>query len=182
MMGTLSEEFRRQLAGRAEKAEGRTPTGVKAAMDRFGWSAKDLAEKLGVSERTARRYRQQDRIPERRAEQRDRFGRESRAATTDRVSDRAAKTRKRIEQRGLRKMEALGKYVISKTRGQAGPGAPAKLMGTNKISPASMRDYFAAVDQGDEAAADEILNDALAEGYEAPGLHFTDVTGLEFGI
>lgn len=168
-MASLNEEFQRQLAARAER---NTPSSVRGAMDRFGWSTRDVAERFGVSERTARRWRQQDRIPARREGD---WHREANSASARRV-------RERMERRGLSGLTVTGQYRISKSRYKAGPGAPARLMPGNKIAPAVMRGYFAAIDQGDDDQADEILNQALAEGYEAPGMHFEDVDDVHFDI
>lgn len=168
-MAGLSDEFQRAMQARAER---NVPSHVRATMERFGWSARDVAEKFGVSERTARRWRQQDRVPERRA------GDWHRAAT----SAAAGRLRERMERRGLSGLTVTGQYRISKSTYKAGPGAPARLMPGNKIAPAVMRGYFAAIDQGDAEQADEILNQALAEGYEAPGMHFEDVDGIDFQI
>jgi hypothetical protein len=168
-MASLNEEFQRQMQARAER---NVPSHVRTTMERFGWGSKEVAEKFGVSERTARRWRQQDRIPPRRAGD---WHREATSAAAGRV-------RARMERRGLSKMEVTGQYRISKSRYKAGPGAPVRIMPGNKISPAVMRGYFAAIDQGDDEQADEILNQGLAGGYEAPGLHFEDVDDVHFDI
>lgn len=168
-MASLSDEFRRQIQARAER---NTPSGVRGAMERFGWSSRDVAERFGVSERTARRWRQQNRVPARRRED---FLREATSAAARRV-------RERMLRRGLSGLIVTGIYRISKSRYKAGPGAPARLMPGNKISPAVMRGYFGAVDQGDDEQADEILNQGLAGGYEAPGMHFEDVDDVHFDI
>ena len=168
-MASLNEEFRRQLAARAER---NTPSSVRGAMGRFGWSTRDIAARFNVSERTARRWRQQNRVPARRE---DEWRRETTSAAARRV-------RERIERRGLQGLTVTGTYRISKNRYKAGPGAPARLMPGNKISAAVMRGYFGALDQGDDDQADEILNQALAAGYEAPGMHFEDVDDVHFDI
>jgi hypothetical protein len=168
-MASLNEEFQRQLAERAER---NTPSSVRGTMDRFGWSTRDVAGRFGVSERTARRWRQQDRIPGRR---RDDWRREANTTAARRV-------RERIERRGLSGLTVTGTYKISKNTYKAGPGSPARLLPGNKISPTVMRGYFAAIDQGDDGQADDILNQALAEGYGAADMHFEDVDDVHFDI
>jgi hypothetical protein len=141
-------------------------------MERFGWTTRDVATRFGVSERTARRWRQQDRIPERRAGD---WQRETRA-------EARARTRQRIEKRGIRHMSATGPYKISKSRYRATAGAPVRILEGNKITPAQMRGVFAAADSGDMDAADALLNEALAGAYEAGGLEMEDVESLEWGV
>jgi DNA-binding transcriptional MerR regulator len=165
----LSDEFQRQIQARAER---NVPSHVRATMERFGWTTRDVAERFGVSERTARRWRQQDRVPERRAGD---WHREATSAAARRI-------RERMERRGVSGLTVTGIYRISKSRYKAGPGSPVRIMPGNKIKPAQMRDYFSAIDQGDEDAADELLNQSIAEAYEAPGLHFEDVDDLHFDI
>jgi hypothetical protein len=140
-------------------------------MERYGWNTREVAQRFGVSERTARRWRQQDRIPERRRED---FEREQRRV-------RFARTRARMEARGLTGMSATGEYAVSRNRYRATPRAPVRIMPGNKISAAEMRDYFDALDRGDQAAADQILNDALGRGYEAP-TSFTEAESVDFTI
>lgn len=166
---TLHQAFQDQIQARAERG---APSSVRGAMDRYGWTTRDVAQRFGVSDRTARRWRQQDRIPDRR---RADWRRETNSAAQRRVRDR-------IERRGLSGLTVTGTYRISRNRYKAGPGAPARLMPGNKISGAVMRGYFAAIDQGDVGQADEILNQALAAGYEAPGMHFEDVDEVHFDI
>jgi hypothetical protein len=154
----------------AERAA-RGDLGARAAMERYGWTTREVAQRFGVSERTARRWRQQDRIPERRRED---FQREQRR-------ERATRSRARMERRGLSGMSATGEYAVSRNRYRATPRAPVRIMPGNKISAADMRAYFEALDRGDQAEADQILNDALGRGYEAP-TSFTDAEGVDFTI
>jgi hypothetical protein len=166
----LIDEFLSQVD--AKSARGLPAAGVRQAMDRFGWTARDVADRFGVSDRTARRWRQQDRIPERR---REAWTRETRDAAR-------ARTRQRIERRGIGSMTATGPYRVSENRYKATPSSPVRIMPGNKITPAQMRDVFGAVDSGDMDAADQLLNDALAGAYEAPGLAMEDIDSLEWGI
>ena len=177
-MASLSDEFRRQMQARAERG---APSSVRGAMDRYGWTTRDVAQRFGVSDRTARRWRQQNRIPERR---RADWRRETTSAAERRV-------RERMERRGLAGMSVTGTYMVSKSRYKAGPGYPVRfgtrdngnpVAGTNRITAAQMRGYFAAIDQGDQQAADDLLNDALAQAYGADGLHFEDVDEVHFDI
>jgi Homeodomain-like domain len=167
-MASLSDEFQRRMSERAERA---APSGARAAMDRYGWSAREVAQQFGVSERTARRWRQQDRIPERRRDD------------WQRATGRAAQARQRarMERRGLSALSVTGIYRISKNKYKATPGAPVRVMPGNKITAAQMREYFGALDAGDAEAADQILNDALGEAYEAP-TDFEDAEGVDFTI
>jgi hypothetical protein len=166
----LINEFLSQVDARSER--GLASAGVGQLMERFGWTTRDVAGRFGVSERTARRWRQQDRIPERRAGD---WQRETRA-------EARARTRQRIERRGIRKMEVTGRYRISKSRYRAGRGAPVRVLEGNKITPAQMRTVFAAVDAGDMEQADAALNQALAAAYDAPGLEMEDVESLDWGV
>lgn len=168
-MARLIDEFLSQMD--AKSARG-VPEGVRTAMDRFGWTTRDVADRFGVSERTARRWRQQDRVPERRRE-----------SWTQQTRDEArARTRRRIERRGISSMTATGPYRVSKNRYKATPSSPVRIMPGSKITPAQMRGVFEAIDAGDRDAADELLNDALADAYEAPGLHMEDIDSLEWGV
>lgn len=168
-MAGLSDEFQGEIQARAERRAPDTPGGATA---RFGWNTGDIAGLMGVSARTARRWRQFNTVP---VHRRGDWHRATTAAA-------AARIRQRMETRGLSGLTVTGTYRISKNRYKAGPGAPARLMGDNKISPATMRGYFAAIDQGDAGQADEIINQALADGYEAPGMHFEDVDEVHFDI
>lgn len=169
-MARLIDEFLSQMDDKAGR--GLASAGVRQVMDRSGWTTRDVAGRFGVSERTARRWRQQDRVPARRLGD---WQREARDAAR-------ARTRRRIEKRGISNMTATGPYRISKNRYRAGPAAPVRIMEGNKITPAQMRDVFSAVDSGDIDAADQLLNDALAEAYEAPGLVMEDIDSLEWGV
>jgi hypothetical protein len=169
----LTEAFTGAAGRRGERTAPETP---RAAADRYGWTARDVAQRFNVSERTARRWRQQDRIPERRRED---WNREVRR-------ERDTRTRKRIERRGLKGMRVSGNYVVnSKYKYKARPDAPVRLMPGNKIQGSTMRDFFEAVDGGRLDEAESMLNDALGEGYEISGggaLSWDDVDGLDFDI
>lgn len=169
-MARLIDEFMAQVDARSERGLGAS-TG--RLMERFGWSARDVARRFGISERTARRWRQQDRVP---AKRREDWNREVR-------SEARARTQRNIGRRGIRNMTVTGTYRVSKSRYKATASAPVRIMnGGDKISPAQMREVFAAVDAGDMDAADALLNEALAELYEAPGLVMEDVDSLDWSI
>jgi transposase-like protein len=168
-MARFSDEFRDQIQARAERQAPGTPLG---AMARFGWNTGDIAGLMGVSSRTARRWRQFNTVPPAR---RGDWHRATTAAAAGRI-------RARMERRGLSGMEVTGTYKISKTTYRAGPGSPVRIMPGNKISPAQMRGYFSALDQGDAAAADALLTQALADAYEVPSLTFEDVDDVHFDI
>jgi hypothetical protein len=154
------------------RAGTRQPRGVGGAMGRYGWSARDVAQRFGVSERTARRWRQQDRIPERRRE-------DWRQAITGAARGRL---RARMARRGLSGMSATGTYFVSPpTRYRANSEAPVRALDDNKIDAAAMRDYFSALDRGDAADADRILNDALGKAYGAPTT-FVDADSVWFDV
>jgi len=180
-MATLSERFQERMTAAADRG---APSSVRGTMDRYGWNTRDLAQRLGVSERTARRYARENRItaPGRTAA-------EARRGLFDRARADAARDRQRarMQTRGLASMSAQGEYMVSKNRYRTRPGASVRIgpnsgvQGTNRISPAAMRAYFAALNQGDEAAADQILNDALGAGYGAPTV-FTDADSVDFTI
>lgn len=150
------------------KADRRAPTSVAGAIERYGWTTRDLAREMGVSERTARRYRQQNRIPGMKAE---RWREVNRNAAT-------ARQRERITRRGLRGMNVEGTYRISRSRYRARRDFPVRFV-EGRITGAQMREVFGAATP---AEAEELLNDALAEAYGAPGLYFEDVEGLDFTI
>lgn len=166
-MASLIDAFE----GEMDRRGGRNlPRSVEGTMKRFGWTAKDIASKFGVSERTARRWRQQDRVPDKR---RDDWNQAKK-------DEARARARAKMEKSGLKQLKVTGTYIISKTRGKAGSAAPVQMVGNNRISGAQMRTVFDALDRGDREEADEALNQALAEGYEAAGLHMEDVEGLSF--
>ena len=166
-MPSLSDAFQQKLADRAARGD----LGARRAMERYGWSAREVAQRMNVSERTARRWRQQDRIPARRME--DWRRQEQR--------ERADRSRERMRRRGLSSMEATGEYKVSRNRYRANRNAPVRTLPGNKISAAQMRDYFDAIDRGDQAAADQILNDALGGAYGAP-TSFDDAESVDFTI
>jgi hypothetical protein len=158
----------------AERAE-RGDLGARAAMERYGWNAREVAQRFGVSERTARRWRQQDRIPERRRED---FQREQRR-------ERQARQRARMERRGVGSLSAQGEYQVSKSRYRTRRQFPVKTLDGNRISAATMRQYFAALDRGDADRADQLLNEALGAGYGMFGgseVRFTDADSVDFTI
>lgn len=159
------------------KSEVRAPTTVNAAVNRFGWSTRDLAREMGVSERTARRWKQFDKVPERKAE---RF--------RDVVKSEAARRqRQRIERRGLSGMRVEGTYRISRSRYKARQDYPVRFgqgekLGTDRITPAQMREVFGALDRGELADAEQMFNDALGEAYGAPGLSFEEIDDIDYEI
>lgn len=187
-MARLIDQFERQVAARAARnvpasVRAAVPSDVRGAMDRFGWTARDLARMFGKSERTARRWRQQDHIP---AKQLGDWQRETQAAAArqrrEAQSEAERKTWDRLGRRGMREMRVEGTYKISKSRYKSNAWSPVRTLPGSKITPAQMRGVRDALDQGDRAAADELLNGALAEAYGAPGLEFEDVDNAEFDI
>lgn len=167
-MASLNDQFQRAMEARAGA---RQPSSVRGAMDRYGWSTRDVAQRLGVSERTARRWRQQDHIPERR---RGDWRRET-------VNAARGRQRARMERGGVASMSAAGQYQVSKSRYRTGPNSRVRTSQA-KIPAAAMRAYFAALDRGDAQAADDALNGALADAYGASDLHMTDVEDVNFTI
>ena len=164
----LLSAFLGAMEGRAERS---APSDVGRAVERYGWSTRDLARELGVSERTARRYRQQDRIPDRRA-----------ARWREVVkSEATARQRERIERRGLTRMDVTGTYEISagRRRFRANRNAPVRFV-QGRITGAQMRDVFGALDRGEAGEAETLLNGALADAYGAGGLVVTEVEGLDY--
>lgn len=179
-MAGLTEGFINAMNARAERG---APAHVGTAMERYGWSTRDVAQQFGVSERTARRWRQQDRIPARRAA-------DWRDAVQGAARDRL---RQRIERGGLKGMKVTGQYRVSVRSYKAGRQSPLRfgsirgnpvprVTGTNQITGEQMREVFAAIDAGDQAAADAALNKALGEAYGAPGLEVEDAESVEFDI
>jgi hypothetical protein len=156
------------------------PTSVGGAVSRFGWSTRQLAQAMGISERTARRWRQQDRVPPRRAAAWSETTAREQGKRNDAARDaEGERRRKSIERRGLSRMNVSGTYRISNSRYQARKDFPVRFV-TGKITGAQMREVFAAADRGDDDEAEELLNEALAEAYGAPGLYFEDVDGIDF--
>ena len=167
-MASLSDAFQARMAERAARGG---DMGARRAMERYGWSAREVAQRFNVSERTARRWRQQDRIPERRREDwRAEQRREARA-----------RQRARIERRGLSSMQATGTYRVSNSRYTARGRYPVRTLPGNKISAAEMREYFGALDRGDAEQADRILNAALGRAYQAPA-SFEEAETVDFTI
>jgi DNA-binding transcriptional MerR regulator len=170
MANDLTRAF---LAATEQRAGQRAPASVRDASARFGWSTHDLAERLGVSERTARRYKQQDRIPPRKAAE---YRREAEQAAQDKMRDR-------ITSRGLSGMRVQGRYQISKSVYETHPDAPVRLLEDSHISGATMREFYDALAEGDEAAAEEILAGALGEGYGVgEGMSWERVDELDYRI
>jgi Homeodomain-like domain-containing protein len=161
------------LAGAmAGKADARAPTSVHGAVDRFGWTTRDIAREFNVSERTARRWRQQDRIPERRAGQWRNITR--REATR--------RQREQIERRGIKNMSVTGVYRVSRSRYRARGGAAVRIMGDNRITGETMRGVFSALDEGRADDAERLMNDALADAYGAPGLQIESVDSISYTV
>ncbi len=166
----LVDAFTRAMSG---KAESRAPGSVRGAVDRYNWTSRDIAREFGVSERTARRWRQQDRIPERRAGQwRD---------VTRREADR--RQRQQIERRGIQQMNVTGIYRVSRSRYRARGVAPVRIgPGADRITGAQMRDVFRSLDEGNRDEAERQLNEALAAAYGAPGLNVEQVDSLNYSV
>jgi hypothetical protein len=180
-MASLNEEFQRRMAERAER-------GAPAAGDLRGLSRRDVQRIFGVGERQARRMIEQNRITGR-----GRGQREARAGqlAAERRREALARQRARMERRGLSRMNVQGTYRISKTPYRTRPGQGVRFgtgdgffTGSQHITPAQMREYFAAVDRGDAQGADEALNAALGQAYGSgtDSLTFDDVESLDFGI
>lgn len=174
-MASLSERFLEAMARGADRG---APSSVRGAMERYGWSTRDLAVQLGVSERTARRYAQQNRITARSGADREARNEQFRQRVREAASGRQ---RARMERRGVTNMTASGTYFVSKRTYRTSPGLPVRTLPGNKIPASAMRDYFAALDAGDPAAADAILNGALGGAYEAPTT-FVDAEAVGFTI
>jgi hypothetical protein len=152
----MADELARGFQAEFErKADRRLPESPQTASSAYGWTARDIAQRFDVSERTARRWRQQDRIPERR---RAEWRRQVSGASRDRA-------RQRIERRGLSGMKVQGRYRVSRSRYETHPDAPVRIMGGSRIPGAAMREFFSAMDEGDVSRADELLGGALAEAY-----------------
>lgn len=160
------------------RAAGRQPSSVRGAMERFNWTTRDVARRFNVSERTARRWRQRDHIPARRAEQ---WRNEVRGAAARNVRDR-------IGRRGLSGMRVSGTYLVDgnpKYRYKARPDRPVYILDGNKISGADMREVFEHLDQGRADEAEHKLSEALSDAYGTAGgatLEWENVDGLEFDI
>lgn len=164
------------------KSGSRAPSSPRSATRAFGWSTRELAERMGRSERTARRYLQQNRVP---AGQQARW----RQVTADAAS---ARMRRNIEQRGLRSrssgppyaLSVEGLYRVSSSRYRSHPSSPVRVLPGNGIPGSVMREVFGLVDAGQADAADAMLADALALGYGMPGgsLEILEVDGLDFHI
>lgn len=168
MASQLWDAFNRRLA---EKA--RPPGDVADLTKQAGWSTRDLARELNVSERTARRYRQTGHIPERRREQ---FGRAARE-----VAGRRA--RERIGRRGLSGLTVQGRYRVSKSVYETHPDSPARILPGNAIPGSVMRDVFDAADRGDVDGANEQLEQALSEAYGASNpLQWERVDDLDYRV
>jgi hypothetical protein len=158
---------------RAMQAKQHPPSTPLGAGARFGWGSGDIASLMNVSPRTARRWRQQNRIPAHRQSEWQRVTRD----------ETARRQREQIEARGLRNMRVTGEYRVSRSRYRARPGAPVRIgPGADRISGATMRDVFTALDEGREDDAERVLNDALADAYGAPGLRIESVDDLNYTV
>lgn len=169
MAHELFDAFTRAMQARSSA---RSPSSVQSAMTRFGWSTRDVARMFGVSDRTARRWRQLNAIPARRADE---------WRSTVRTAA-AARTRARIEARGLSALTVEGIYRISRSRYKSGSWSPVRVMPGNRIRGAQMRDVFEAADRGDMDAAESQLSEALAEAYGTSGIEWESIDGLGFDI
>jgi hypothetical protein len=91
--------------------------------------------------------------------------------------------RGRIERRGLSGLSVLGTYQVSRSRYRTHPDAPVRLLPGAAITGATMREVFAAIDAGNLDDADELLGDALAEGYGmGRAIEWHEVDALDFRI
>jgi hypothetical protein len=158
---------------RAMQAKQHPPSTPLGAQGRFGWRSADLASIMNVSPRTARRWRQQNRVPlHRQADWRRAVGDET-----------ARRQREQIEARGLGGMQVTGEYRVSRSRYRARANAPVRIgPGADRISGATMRDVFAALDEGRADDAEARLNDALADAYGTPDLEIQSVDSLSYTV
>jgi len=170
MARNLLDALNQGLDNRAARRAPMSPLGAGAS---FGWSASELAARLGVSPRTARRYRATNVIPPHRLAD---FDREVRGEYERRQRDR-------IGRRGLSELKVQGRYRVSKSVYETHPDAPVKIMDGEHIPGATMREVFALEDAGDPAAANELLEQALSEAYGVgEGLSFERADSAEYTI
>jgi hypothetical protein len=158
---------------RAMQTKQHPPSTPLGAQGRFGWQSGDLASIMNVSPRTARRWRQQNRVPLHRQADWQRAVRD----------ETARRQREQIEARGLRNMQVTGEYRVSRSRYRSRAGAPVRIgPGRDRISGATMRDVFTALDEGRADDAERVLNDALGDAYGAPGLRVESVDSLSYTV
>jgi hypothetical protein len=177
------------LAAEGRKVRSRAgspPSSLGASAERYRWSARDIARELGVSERTARRYRQQDRVPARKAAEYDQARTRAESARTD-AAVRAS--RSRIASRGLRSLTVGGRYRVSSGEYETPPNKPVRVMDGNYIPGAGdgdldpgMADVFDLLEAGDLDGADTALQQALSNAYGTGGtlLDWSRVDSLGF--
>jgi hypothetical protein len=168
MARELLDAFSARIAERAERRAPDTPLGATA---RFGWTAGDLAAAMGVSARTARRWRQFNHIPLRRQA-------DFKHATT---AAQEARQRARIGTRGLSGLTVQGRYRVSKSVYRTHPDSPVRAL--EPIPPATMREVLELQEQGELDEANAVLESALSEAYGVgEGLSFEQVDGLDYTI
>ena len=137
----------------SDAIRGRAPRGLPQAQSRWGWSTKEVAQRFGVTQRTAQRWQAAGQVPARRAGQ-----------LQDILSTEADKrARERAAKRGFGPVTIGGTYQVSNYRPQrTGPGSRFR---TDEIPPAKVREILALADAGDVAAAEDVLSQAIADGY-----------------
>jgi len=175
MAGKLTDAYLRAEAARAEV---RAPSSVRGTLEHLGWSAREVAQRFDVSERTARRWRQQGRVPARKAEQFDREARGAvQAAELERVRTRIAgarakdaegnRTGSRSGGRGLRGMSVTGRYKVSRTEAEAHGYLP--VWAPEGVPGSALGEFYDLLEAGDEDGAEDALAEALSDAYGTDG-------------
>ena len=168
MAGKLTDAYLRAEAARAEV---RAPSSVRGTLEHLGWSAREVAQRFDVSERTARRWRQQGRVPARKAAEFDREARGAvQAAELERVRTRiagAVRNGSRSGGRGLSRMSVTGRYKVSRTEAEARGYSP--VYAQDPIPGSALGEFYDLLEAGDEDGAEDALAAALSEAYQMDG-------------
>ena len=159
-----TELIRAYLAEEERRTRRRTGGSLSEGGRRDKLTTRQLAAELGVSERTARRYRQENRVPARRAREFDELRQKSKDAEIQRY-------RRRIRSRGLRSLTVR----VSESQYDAGAHSPSVALdgiaGSGDADTPGMAEVFDLLEAEDPdlEGADAALGDALAQSYGMNG-------------
>jgi hypothetical protein len=174
----------------AEGRAGRAPATFGEAVQRYGWTTRDVQRITGKSARSARRYVQEGRLPGRgaaAAEVRQRVAEAGGQAEAGRVGQRAEAVRSRIASRGLRALSVMGRYRVSRSEYETRSPVEAKtaILGRGDSDDPGMAQVYELLDAGDMDGAEDQLAEVLSNAYQMSGGSVGDwvrVDSLNFTI